>query len=46
MRIRHKKIAPSAETNEAIDVFDQYNTNICTSTSENSQEKYNIDVFN
>ena len=38
-----KEIAPSAETNEAMDVFDQYNTDICTSDSENSQEKCDSD---
>ena len=38
-----KEIAPSAETNEAIDVFDQYSTGICTSKSENSQEKCDSD---
>ena len=38
-----KEIAPSAGTNEAIDVFDQYSTGICTSKSENSQEKCDSD---
>ena len=36
-----KEIAPSAGTNEAIDVSNQYNTDVCTPNSENSQEKYN-----
>lgn len=36
-----KEIAPSAGTNEAIDVSNKYNTDVCTPKSENSQEKYN-----
>ena len=38
-----KEIAPSASTNEAMDVFDQYSTGICTLKSKNSQEKCDSD---